>query len=515
MESGPVRVAVIGGGIGGLAAAWELQQRATAAGATEVTVFEANQLGGCIVTTDFAGHLVDEGPDAFLTRVPEAVQLCHELGIEDELVPPAAGRSMLWWRGRLRPLPEGLMLGVPRQLGPLVGSGVLSPLGVLRAGLDLCLPRGRPPASLTVHELVAGRFGVEVADRLVDPLVGGIHAGSTRELGAAEVVPQLVAAAERSRSLLLALRGQAAPTPAGPDQPIFLAPRGGVGRLVEVLVDALAEAGTRFVARAVEAVEASPEGGVVVIPGAEPFDAAVIATRARTAARLLGSGSGAADTSGLAVRRLAEIPTASVALVTVSLPGTPLPSGVNGFLVPAGSGRLMTACSFASNKWPHWAESGEAVVRLSAGRFGDRRAVELDDASLTDRLLAELEEALGLPISPAAVRISRWPDAFPQYLPGHTARIAAVEADLAERLPGVALAGASYRGPGIPACIASGRRAAGMVLERAPAAAPAAPAAGAAHAADVAPAAPAAPAAGAPHAGDPPTGLTPQSPQRS
>jgi oxygen-dependent protoporphyrinogen oxidase len=169
----------------------------------------------------------------------------------------------------------------------------------------------------------------------------------------------------------------------------------------------------------------------------------------------------------LPLEELAGIPTASVALVTVSLPGTRLPPGINGFLVPAGSGRLMTACSFASNKWPHWAEPGDAVVRISAGRFGDNRAVELDDATLRDRLLAELEDALGRAISPAKVRISRWPDAFPQYFPGHGARIAAVEAALADRLPAVALAGPSYRGSGIPACIGSGRRAAQLVLERA------------------------------------------------
>ena len=151
-----MRVAVIGGGIAGLAAAWELCQPAEgrsgqgagvprpAAAVDKVTVFEPHQLGGCIRTTEFAGHLVDEGPDAFLTRVPEAVELCQELGIGDELVAPAAGRSMLWWQGHLRPLPEGLVLGVPRQLGPLIGSRILSPLGVLRAGLDLVLPRGRP-----------------------------------------------------------------------------------------------------------------------------------------------------------------------------------------------------------------------------------------------------------------------------------------------------------------------------------------------------------------------------------
>lgn len=125
-----MRVAIIGGGISGLAAAWELRHHA------EVTVFEPNQLGGCIRTTSFEGHLVDEGPDAFLTRVPDAVRLCEELGIADELVAPSAGRSMIWWDGRLRPLPEGLVLGVPRQMGSVIKSGILSP-----AGVAWCRPR--------------------------------------------------------------------------------------------------------------------------------------------------------------------------------------------------------------------------------------------------------------------------------------------------------------------------------------------------------------------------------------
>jgi oxygen-dependent protoporphyrinogen oxidase len=454
-------VAIVGGGIAGLSAAWELVRRSEAAGSVDVTVFEPDRLGGCIRTSEFAGHLVDEGPDAFLTRVPDAVQLCQELGIGDELVAPAAGRSMLWWNGRLRPLPEGLVLGVPRQLRPLITSGILSPPGVARAALDLLLPRGRPPATLTVRELVAARFGPEVADRLVDPLVGGIHAGSTRDLSALEVVPQLVAAAERSRSLLLALRTTQSAgglASAGPDQPVFLTPRAGVGRLVDVLVDALASAGTRFVPHAATEVRDSPGGGLVVAPETDPFDAAVVATRARTAAALLGTA-----TDGLT---LAGVPTASVAVVTAALAGARFPPGVNGFLVPAGGDRLMTACSFASSKWPHWADPGQGVVRMSVGRYGDGRALDLDDATLTDRLLAELEEALGSDLSPTASRVSRWPDAFPQYLVGHGDRINQVESDLAARLPTVALAGASYRGSGIPACIASGRRAARLVLER-------------------------------------------------
>ena len=443
-----MRVAVLGGGIAGLAAAWELR------GEADITVFEPGRLGGVIRTSAFDGYPVDEGPDAFLTRVPDAVELCQELGIADEMVAPAAGRSMLWWNRRLRPLPEGLVLGVPRQLGSLLGGGILSPAGIARAGLDLVLPRRRPPASLTVRQLVADRFGPQVADRLVDPLVGGIHAGWTGELGAIEVMPQLVAAAERSRSLLLGLRRLPAPA----NTPMFLTPRGGVGRMVEVLVQTLGEAGVDFVAELVDSVRAAETGRVRVTPDPEPFDAAVVATPARIAAGLLGS-EGTAS--------LVDLPTASVALVTATLPGTPLPPGINGFLVPRSEGRLMTACSFASNKWPHWTESGGSLVRMSAGRHGDEGALDLDDAGLVDRLVAELGAALGLSLAPSTTRVSRWPCAFPQYTPGHSARMGAVEASLRQRLPSVTLAGASYRGSGIPACISSGRRAARSAFDQA------------------------------------------------
>ena len=239
---------------------------------------------------------------------------------------------------------------------------------------------------------------------------------------------------------------------------MFLAPRAGVGRLVDVLVESLQTAGTRFVTTKVNNVVANSGGGVIVGPEAGTFDAAVIATRAGTAAQMLG-----AETA----TSLAGIPTASVAVVTLALSGARLPAGINGFLVPRRSNRLITACSFASNKWPHWSEPGQPVVRLSVGRYGDHRALDLDDGTLTDRVVSELEEALGGALSVSASRVSRWPDTFPQYLLGHGDGIDRVEADLGDRLPGVALAGASYRGSGIPACIASGRRAARLVRQHA------------------------------------------------
>ncbi len=271
-----MRVAIVGGGIAGLAAAWELRDQDR----VEVTIYEPDRIGGKILTEPFEGRPVECGPDAFITRVPDAVALCAELGLDD-LVGPEAGRTLLWWDGRLRELPEGLVLGVPKKLGPLVSSGLLSPAGMARAAADLVLPRRPPGEDISVRDLIAGRFGSQVADRLVDPLVGGIHAGRTDELSAAATVPQLVAASKSSRSLLLGLRRM--PGPASSTEPLFLTPRGGLAQLVERLATAIPPVRPQ----AVDSVTA--DGGQWrVEPGDDPFDAVILAVPARDAARLLG-----------------------------------------------------------------------------------------------------------------------------------------------------------------------------------------------------------------------------------
>jgi oxygen-dependent protoporphyrinogen oxidase len=452
-----LRVAVVGGGIAGLAAAWALLGGEVGRGRAEVTVFEPGPLGGKLRTEEFCGHPVDLGPDAFLARVPDGLRLCRELGLADELVAPAAGKALLWTGGRLRPLPDGLLLGAPVRLGPLARSGLLSPLGLARAGLDLVLPRRPLPDDLSVAQLVTSRFGAQVADRLVDPLVGAIHAGRTDQLGAAATTPQLLSAARGSRSLL---RGLARAASSGGGGPVFLAPRGGMGVLADRLVARLRELEVSFVPEAVTGLR--PLGGrqVAVDPDPEPFDSVIVAVPAAVAARLLEPA--AAD----AARGLSAIRTASVVLATLALPlqDVDVPPGISGFLVPRSEGRLMTACSFGSRKWPHWSSPDTMVVRVSAGRAGDDRPQQLDDQALVTRLSEELASALDTPVSPSAWRVSRWPGSFPQFEVAHLDRVAAIESALGHHLPQVALAGASYRGSGIASCIASGRRAASSVL---------------------------------------------------
>ena len=436
----------MGGGIAGLAAAWELSAH------SEVTVFEPGHIGGRIVTEPFEGLSVEAGPDAFITRVPEALDLCAELGVND-LVSPSAGRTLIWWAGRTRELPEGLVLGVPRRLGPVIRSGLITPTGWIRAAGDLVLPNRLPDGDMSVRDLVAGRFGSQIADRLVDPLVGGIHAGTIAALSAEATVPQLLAAARRSRSLLVGLRRAAG---GGPEGPIFATPRGGLSVLVDALVARLRDRSVLFESLAVSGLSRR-QSRWWAEPSDTPFDGVVLATSAAVTARILGTEAPAG---------LGAVTTASVVLVTLGYPDLGLPPGINGVLVPRSSGLLTTACSFASAKWPHWAGPGRTILRVSTGRAGDDRAISMGDDELRDRLAEEIAQLTGRSVEPETHRVSRWPDSFPQYRVGHGNLVRAIEGELHVNFPGVEVCGSSYGGAGLPACISSGRSAGRRIAAR-------------------------------------------------
>jgi oxygen-dependent protoporphyrinogen oxidase len=442
------RYAVVGGGITGLAAAWELARRAPG---DEIVVHEPGVLGGKLRTTAFAGRLVDEGADAFLARVPEGRQLCDELGLGGELVSPATPVAYVAAGDRLHRLPSGLVLGVPTDAGALRGSPLLGGEAADRVAAEPALP-GEPLAEHddpSVGALIRRRFGDDVLEHLVDPLLGGINAGDSDRLSVRAAAPQLAAAAARSASIVEGLR--AAPPVDDPTAPVFWALPGGMAALVDALVEALAEAGVRFTSEAVaDARDLGADGVVVATPSAATAAIVRRAGAAHAGALLDGLGHSSPVLTTLSFRR------ADVAH----------PLDASGFLVPRSEGRLLTACSFATTKWAHLgaADPATVVLRASAGRYGDERAADLDDDALLQTLLAELDHLLGLAGDPVGVRISRWTDGFPQYEPGHLDRVDALEADVAEHLPGVTLAGAAYRGIGIPACIRQGRQASGRLL---------------------------------------------------
>ena len=465
----PPVVAVVGGGIAGLAAAWELAGSGAPAGAAgpRVTVLEADgRLGGKIERRPFAGRDVDLGPDAFVARRPEAVELCEELGLGGELVAPAEAAAYVWTGGRLRRLPAGLALGVPTRLGPLARSGILSPGALARAALDVVLPNrartdgGAAPADAAVGPLVAGRLGRQVVERLADPLVGGIHAGSVEEMSAAAVFPDLLRAAGEGGSLMRRLRPPAPASPGAP-APVFRSLRGGLAGLVDRLAEGLGRAGVELrTSCEVRRLDRRDRWVLDTADGTSlAADAVVLALPAPAAAALVAPHS--AELAGL----LGAVAYASVTLVTLCFAAgdvAPLPPGT-GYLVPRTGGDMVTACTWMSAKWPELARPGDVLVRASLGRFGDDRALAMDDDALVGRVVAELTPALGLQGGPADAVVARFPMAFPQYTVGHLDRVAAME-QAAGRLGGLALAGAALRGVGIPACIASGRRAARSVV---------------------------------------------------
>ena len=512
-------VVVVGGGIAGLAAAWEL---ATVTPACRVTLLEATgRLGGKIETSAFAGIDLDAGPDAFLARAPAAAQLAREAGLGDELVAPGTGQAWLWTGGGLRRLPSGLVLGVPVDFPALARSRVLPPHATARAALDPVLP-GHPVApdeDVSVGWLVRRRMGRAVQLDLVDPLLGGINASHTDHLSAAVAAPQLLAAARREASLVRALRAagtggtasgavtQEAPgrdaggvtaaaagtgddvTAAAPgrdagdvagavvgtsdvaglsvahERPhagaVFLTVRGGLVRLVDAVVAGLAAKGaTVRTGTAVAGLERTTDGWTVRCSdgGAVQAAAVVVACPSAELVTAVSPDAGA---------QLSAIEWASVVLVSLAYRAADAPAWEgSGFLVPRRAGRFVTAASWVGQKWPHLAVPGTVVVRASAGRVDDPRPGALDDGELVAAVDADLRAAMGLRGGPVEARVSRWPGAFPQYEVGHLQRIERIERRLAADAPGVVLAGAALRGVGLATCIAGGRAAAARARAR-------------------------------------------------
>lgn len=523
-------IVVVGGGIAGLAAAWELTGGASGPGdgrQPAVIVVEADRrLGGKLRTEQFCGRLVDVGPDGFLGRRPEAAALCRELGLGPELEPIGASGAAVWARGKRRPLPDGLFLGVPTRFLPVARSGILSPLGTARLLADLVSPRTDPRGPLgdrAIGPLVTRKLGRQVVGRLVEPLLGGIYAGGVSDASAAAVLPDLLKVSHPRSSFMrgmgrLARSGPAVPgpgphrppppspgeeppapgaAPLGPvpgatqegaggpapgtttaPEPAFWALRNGLGSLVDRLASALVERGVdvRTGCRAAGLRPADGGWQVQTGSGTVEADGVVLALPAQPAAELL------APLDADAASMLMTMTYASVAVVTLQFPADALPHDLygTGLLVPRGTALpaasataldhpdddrcMVTACTYLSTKWPHLAAPGDVLVRASVGRFGDERFAALDDGALVDRVVGELAGLLGATGRPSSALVTRWLHSLPQYRVHHLLRVGGVESS-ARRLGALAVAGAAYRGVGIPACIGSGRSAARAVLD--------------------------------------------------
>ncbi len=439
-------VVIVGGGIAGLAAAWELRQR----GIHPLVLEQRHRTGGVILTEHIDGFVVDGGPDAFLIQKPAAIELCHQLGIGHRLVPTLLPRTAFVLRGgRLIPLPEASFLGLPTRVGPFVSTHLFSWMGKLRMGAEVILPRRRGDDDESIGSFMRRRFGDEAVAYLAEPLLAGIHAGDVDQLSVNSLFPRLVEL-ERTRGSVL--RGLFAnQTPRSP-QGAFMSLPGGVGELPAALTAALGDDVVRCGATVTEISGSGPYKITLATDAPVVARAVIVSTPAWSAATALRS----VDTTLAAL--CAQIPYASSATVAFGLRRQQVqhPLQGTGFVVPKRERRSLMAATWVSSKWPHRAPDGHVLLRGFLGGASDPSLLDQSDEQLTDTTVAELSSLLSISGQPLFTRVFRWPRATPQYHVGHGQRVR----DIDERLRSLTrlyLTGSGYRGTGIPDCIADAR----------------------------------------------------------
>jgi oxygen-dependent protoporphyrinogen oxidase len=464
-----VRLAVVGGGITGLAAAHRAGEWARERGReVAITVLEAaERLGGTIQSERRDGFLVELGPDSFLSEKPWALDLCRRLGIESRLVrtDDRFRRVYVVHRGRLHPLPDGFQLLAPTRLWPFVASPLFSWAGKLRMAADLVLPRGGG-ADESLGAFVRRRLGREALARVAQPLVAGIYTADPDDLSLAATMPRFLELERRERSLILALWRAARRVPAaaagtsGARWSLFVTLADGMEELIAALAARLPQGGARLGARVLE-IERAGQGWRLHAAGGPPVDAdaVVVTAEAHQAARM------ARRLDPALAHLLDDIPYASSATVTLAYRRADVAHPLDGFgfVVPRAEGRAAIACTFSSVKYPGRAPEGHALLRVFLGGALDEARLEQSDADLTDAARAELGALLGAR-DPLWMRVARYPRAMPQYHVGHLARVDAIER-AAARHAGLALAGGAYRGVGIADCVRSGQDATARVLD--------------------------------------------------
>jgi oxygen-dependent protoporphyrinogen oxidase len=455
------RVAVIGGGITGLAAAHRLLELDSAA---QVTLFEASgRLGGVLRTERRQGFLLEHSADNFITTTPWGLALARQIGFEDQLIPTnqADRRALVVHDGRLEHVPEGFALMAPRQIGSLLATPVLSLRGKLRLLGEYFVPRRKATDDESLADFARRRLGVEAYERLIQPLVGGIYTADAEKLSIRATLSRFVEMEQRHGSLIRALRKQSRAgghdaSAAGARYSLFVAPRDGMSSLIDALAGRLPPDCVRLSAP-VEKLALRADGRWQI--DGETFDAVIVAVPAHRAARLLAE-QHVELAAGLTSIRYAGC---AIALVGYRRADVGHPLDGFGFVVPEIEGRRILACSFSSNKFPGRAPEGEVLLRVFVGGARHPEQMELNDDQLRRIVREELSQLLSIRGEPTYFEVARWTNAMPQYYIGHTKRVEMIESIVAET-PGLALAGNAYRGVGIPDCIHSGQQAAEKIV---------------------------------------------------
>ncbi len=446
-------VTVIGGGIAGLAAALALQDAGR-----DVSIYEASSRWGGKIKSSLVGDtMVDAGPDSFLARAQPTIDLCERLGLTSQLTTPVAKvPAYIYREGKLYELPKKTLVGFPVDADAVAASGLVSDQAVAMVRNEPTLPAHENSVE-TIGGYCRQRFGDEITDYLIDPLVGGINASNVDTLCLHSALPLLQESLRHSHSLVFGMRQVlekrrkesssilgGLDTDARKRKPTFYSFSTGIASFIEALVTELHKSKMHL---------ETPHEPI------HPRDSNryVIATPAYGAAELLKS------TNPKASELLTQIRYASVAQVTLAFPKksvTPL-LDTSGIVFPRADNMLLSACTWLSSKWNHYATDDSILLRLTTGRYGnDSHTAALSNDELTTTLLKDIQQVLTIHADPTAVRVQRWPRSFPQYEPGHNKLVAEIRQSLQHKTPNITLAGAAYDGIGIPACVHSGIEAA-------------------------------------------------------
>lgn len=472
MNTKPKRIVIAGAGITGLASAYYLHKFFQEKNIpVEITLLEKDsRLGGKINTLYRDGFVIERGPDSFLGRKMPIIHLTRELGLENELTGtnPKARKNYILHKGKLHLMPPGLMLGIPTQLAPFLKTGLLSPLGKLRAGLDLVLPKRKETGDQSLGDFIKRRLGSELHDRLVEPLLAGIYAGDTSKLSLRATFPQFEAAEQKHRSLILGMLANKRRIPVTKGLPelakksMFLTYTKGLTRLINRLEEVLSPKVRILKETALTSITKSGQGYTLTTNQGMTLtaEAVILALPAPVSASLLEK---LASTASL----LHQVNYVSVANVVLAYDADQIkhPLDASGFVVPNGEGLDITACTWTSSKWLHTAPPGKVLLRCYVGREGAEEIVFRSDEEILQRVRRDIKATMGIEATPIFHEITRLPHSMPQYPVGHLEHLQKVRDELAEKLPGIILAGSGFQGVGIPDCVGQGETAAKEVYQ--------------------------------------------------
>jgi oxygen-dependent protoporphyrinogen oxidase len=459
------RIAIIGGGISGLSAAFALEQHRVAGAPLEYVVYESSsRFGGVLLTEYVDGCVVEAGPDSFLTEKPWAAELCHQIGLGDQLIGSndAGRKTYIIVNGRLVTLPDGLMFMVPTKILPVLASPLFSIRTKLKIAREWFHAPDQARADESVASLIERHYCTEMVERLADPLLSGVYGGEAGQLSVRAILPRFAEMEATHGSLgraMLAARKKAAQVTDQPPKALFTSLKNGMQQMADGLLAKLPASSLRPDTQVVKLQ--AQAGGWLLSAGydTDQFDAVIIATTAQTAAALL---QGATADLAQELSGIHYSSSVTVALGFDERVRSFLPAGF-GFLVPRREGKRILAATFVHNKFPHRAPENHALIRCFLGGTRHESALQLSGEEIVRIVREDLRQILGLADQPLFTRIYKWKSAMAQYNVGHLERLDRIES-LREQYPGLALAGNGYRGIGVPDCVRSGMEAAAQAL---------------------------------------------------